>query len=382
MSQIEKANQNLDSNDFFTKKRIIMLFTFTIFTIIFSIVISIFALKIDINEINNFFTKAYTNNPHFFLWIFLLFLFPIYENFSRFFTLHLRIRKDGIKAKWWDWLLFVFIGPFLNAVTPFSTGNEPYTLFWLKTKGVDTKKSLLILSSMGFFHPLIQIIITWPSFLVISMNYGEFHTDPTWLLIYWVSFLGLIFNLIAFLSFFALVYSRRVHFALNSIYYWLRKKVRMSYKTKEEIKNKYIEKATFKNEFIQEIKDYKYYTYFIIQMIVWNIIYYISIFFVYELSSLSITTGSNISFWDWFNYTNVAVTANNWVPIGGAEGTLQIAMITFLNSSIPPSAVESAKTEIVSIIFIWRLFNFYIPGMLGFICFPISAFIFIKKYKK
>ncbi|MGL4647270.1 MAG: lysylphosphatidylglycerol synthase domain-containing protein [Mycoplasmoidaceae bacterium] len=377
MSQIENANRmEAASNDFFTRKRIITFFILTIFTIIFAVIISVFGLKINFNEFSRFMNEAF-QKPGFAMWISLLFLFPIYMSFTRFFVFYIRIRKEKIYAKWWDWLFFTFIGSFLNAITPFAVGNEPYTFFWLKSKGLETRKALLILSTIGIWNPLSQIIVTWPSFFIISSWYGEYSGSPGWIAIYWISFAGLLFDLIAFSSFFALSYSRRIHFILNSAYYWIRKKVRLSYKTTAEIRNKYIEKATFKKEFLEELSDYKFYGTLIVINVLWNVVYYSSMYFASGLSSIP---PEFISYNDWFNYTNIAVTANNWIPIAGAEGTLQFSLLTFFNTLIPNNDLK-LDMELVNIVFIWRIFNFYGPAVIGMVCFPISAYLFIKKYK-
>ncbi|MGL5246424.1 MAG: lysylphosphatidylglycerol synthase domain-containing protein [Mycoplasmoidaceae bacterium] len=377
MSELEKADSVSDNSIFFTKKRVIILFIATIFVIAFSTVISIFLLKIDIASINNFFIEGFKQADNmFFLWLFLMFSFPLFASFWRYLVLYIRLRKEKCKAKWYDWIFLIFIGSFLNAVTPFSIGNEPYTLFWLKTKGLETRKSLLILASTGMTGSLAQIIITWPSFFIVSASYGIFGNTPAWSLGYWLAFAGLIFDLIAFFSFFALTYSRRIHFFLNSIYYWIRKKLKMSYKTKEDMKIKYIQKAVFKKEFIQEIKNYKFYIFVLAGNVIWNVIMYSSMYFSFRLS------GSNydITFSDWYNYTNIAFTANNWVPIPGAEGTLQILIVSFIsgiNTNIDPVFNESVNT----IIFIWRTFTFYLSAVIGMICLPVSAWLFYKGIK-
>ncbi len=56
-----------------------------------------------------------------------------------------------------------------------------------------------------------------------------------------------------------------------------------------------------------------------------------------------------------FNYTNVATTANNFIPIPGAEGTLQAVLNTFIINSkdtsitIPQKEFEAITTNTVFI---------------------------------
>ncbi|MGL4617045.1 MAG: lysylphosphatidylglycerol synthase domain-containing protein [Mycoplasmoidaceae bacterium] len=377
MNDLEKADITADKNNFFTKKRVTILFITTIFVIVFSISISIFLLEIDINAINNFFIEGFKQeNSMFFLWLFLMFFFPFFASFWRYIVIYTRIKKENCNAKWYDWIFLIFIGSFLNAITPFSIGNEPYSLFWLKTHGLTTRKSLLILASTGIVSSFTQILITWPSFFVVSASYGNFGNTIEWSLGYWLAFAGLIFDLIGFFLFFALTYSRRIHYFLNRLYYAIRKKLRMSYKTKEDIKIKYIQRAIFKQEFIDEIKNYKFYSFVLTGNIILNIILYSTMFFSFKLSGINV----DIKFWDWFNYTNIAVTANNWVPIPGSEGTLQILILAFMNG-INSNINDIWKENINTIIFVWRIFTFYLSAVIGMICFPISAGLFYKGIK-
>ena len=152
--------------------------------------------------------------------------------------------------------------------------------------------------------------------------------------------------------------------------------IRMSYKTKEDMKIKYVKKAVFKEEFIEEMRNYKFYIFVLIGNVLWNVFLYSSMYFSFELSG----SLENISFSDWFNYTNIAVTANNWIPIPGAEGTLQILIITFING-INTNVDNVFRENVNNIIFVWRMFTFYLPAVIGMICFPISAGLFYKNIK-
>ena len=68
MSELEKADLDIEKNNFFTKKGVTILFFAAIFAIAFSITISILLLEIDINSINNFFIQGFKQpNNMFFL---------------------------------------------------------------------------------------------------------------------------------------------------------------------------------------------------------------------------------------------------------------------------------------------------------------------------
>lgn len=65
--------------------------------------------------------------------------------------------------------------------------------------------------------------------------------------------------------------------------------------------------------------------------------YYFSMFFSIELvvpyiPSERIHILAN-TFWNTYNFANVASVANNFIPIPGGEGTIQFVLISFFNSS-------------------------------------------------
>ena len=68
MSELEKEDLVIEKKNFFTKKRVTVLFFAAIFAFAFTITISFLLLKIDINSINNFFIQGFKQpNNMFFL---------------------------------------------------------------------------------------------------------------------------------------------------------------------------------------------------------------------------------------------------------------------------------------------------------------------------
>ena len=118
MSELEKADLVIEKNNFFTKKRITIVFFAAILAIAFLMTISILFLELDINSINNFFIQGFTQpNNMFFLSLILMFAFPLYTSLLRYIVIYIRIRRQNCSAIWYDWIFLIFIGSFLNAIT-------------------------------------------------------------------------------------------------------------------------------------------------------------------------------------------------------------------------------------------------------------------------
>ena len=282
------------------------------------------------------------------------------------------MKKINLKAKWYDWILFSVIGSFLSATTPFAVGDDPYTIFWLRKNGMTTKQATATVASVGVLGPFSQIIITWPSFFVLCSNYSVLSVNWEWKLLFWLTFMGLIFDFLGFSFYWLISYSKNVHYIINICFNYFRKIFGKSCKTKEEIRKEFKENGAFQKEFMKELKDIKFLIPFAIGNILWNILYYITMIFSFKL----LNPGLVINYFSVFNYVNVAVTANNFIPIPGGEGTIQILLITFIKNGNDISGNlnnKSIEEVINSAVFIWRFFTFYLIALLGLISFTITS---------
>ena len=377
---IENFNNNkINKEQFFTKKRIIIGFFLSLFSITFIALISIFAFNINFNDIGYLFDLGIEN------WglsiaitfFFLIFLFTFYSIWSKIFVLRKRLYSiSTIRIKWYEWISFAAISTFIAVITPFAIGSEPYNIFWFKSKGVAISDISAIVASNGLLNSLSQILITWPSFFIIASDYSTFSSNSFWQAAFWLGFIGLIFDLLSFLMWGFLGYSRRVHFWVNYLLNFFKMKMKMSYLTKDEIYEKFRTNAIFKKQFVGLFKDYKTTTLIIIIGLFWNIFFYSTLL----LSFLLIQDKSvHMDYFNLFNYVNVSTTANNWVPIPGGEGTLQMLLTWFItpdinasNPSLPPDIDWTTFSN--SGIFIWKFTTSYIPTM----CFAIFIPIEIK----
>lgn len=360
---------NHRNENYFTRKRIILFTFLTILILVFIVLFSKFVLDIDFNTLGKLVSSSIKNKESL-LWFFLLFIFPIWSSFWRCYMFKIKLKEDNIFVKWYDWLSFGFMGTFINSITPFAMGCEPYNIFWLKSKGVSLRRATIIVSSTFIFGSFSQILITWPSYFYITSLYPLLSYDIAWKTSFWLATAGLFIDLISIAFFWTLSYSRRVHCFINFILNWFKKKFKMKYKTKDEIKNEFISNAVFKREFLNELKKIKHTIILLLGNLLWNIFYYISLFFSFKF----LYTNTSIDFWQLFNYVNISVTANNFIPIPGAEGTLQLLLSVFLNKS----DVFTDSSSISSAIFIWRLFSSYIPTLIGILTIGISIYLSIK----
>ncbi len=361
------------SESYFTKKRIIIFSIITIIFIAFIILTSKFFFDINFKKIYDLLAQSYKSGSMFWLWLFLLMLFPIYNWWFRIVLYKYKLKKCHIYVQWYDWICFCFISFFIANITPFQFGAEPYIIYWLKKKGISLKEATAMVASLSVVSPFVQVLITWPSFFVLCSDYGINSVDPGWVGCFWSVFTGLMFDLMGTTFTLLMSISKKAHYYWNVLINKVKKIFKLKYKTNQEIENEYVKNASFKKLFLKEVKDIKFLIFTILGSITWNVLYYCTMIFAFHLTA----PNAWINAAELFNYTNVSTTANNFIPIPGAEGTLQAVLNIFIiNSktttiSVPAEQLSSLTTNTV---FIWRTFTFYIVAIFGIFALFVIVF--------
>ncbi len=340
-----KSN-NKNNKNYFSRKKVVTLSVVVILFVLFIVFTSKFFFDINFSKIGELFSASYTNNSgSFFLWFLLLLLFPVFNVWFRIFVYKYKLAKKGIRTHWYDWILFSFTTFFIGGVTPFAFGAEPYIIYWLNKRGVSAKEATAMVASLNIVSPYVQVLITWPSFFILCADYGVNSGNSAWIGCFWSVFAGLMFDLMGTTFWLLMSLSKSFHYHWNVLVNWIRRLLKKDYKTKEEIRYEYVANATFKNMFKSEMKDWKFVITTTIGSITWNILYYCSMIFAFHLMApdLPINEGQL------FNYTNVATTANNFIPIPGAEGTLQAVLNTFIiNSKDASITIPQKEFEVIT----------------------------------
>ena len=357
---------------FFTKKKIVFItLTLAVFVVFIALLMKYF-FNIEMNQIIATLQRAFAENRLFFLWLVLLVGFPIFNCFWRIWPYYLRLKDHNIYVEWYNWIIFCFITFLISSITPFAIGSEPYIIYWINKRGLSTKDAASIVASVMVLNPFVQVLITWPSFFVLAASYGDFRTDPQWVTSFWLVLFGLTIDLIGSVFWLSLSVSRRFHYLINVVWNKFRQLLKLSFKTRAEISNEYVTKAAFRKTFMKQIRDTKFVLVLVCGSLLWNIYYYSSLILSFNL----VDQNNQLNPWELFNFINVATTANNFVPIPGAEGSLQAVILIFVNAAARKQEViidEAAlKTMLDSSVIIWRSFTFYLTAALGAIFFFVS----------
>lgn len=364
-----KSVEQQESPKFLTKKKIIFGIIFIVILILVSTFTSIFFLGIDFNTITELGQKSLQGREWYLVGLIAVFIY--YVLWSSYYLL-INARAYNVKAKWWEWILFGISTIFINGITPFAVGSEPYKIYWLTRHGLNSKDTLVVISSTSINWTFTQILITWPSFIIVSTHYNELANSSSGfgLIAYWFSFGGMMMDIITMTIILTMSYSSRFHVFVVSLYNQILKKFKRNYKTKEEIINEFRNELIFKKQYIREMKKIHVVIFQVVGTTLIALTHYFAVYFAIQL--LNVPGAAQMSFSDIFNISNVAISGNNFVPIPGAEGSMQLILSEFIAAFAGTnSSIQLDKHELNQAIFVWRSFLFYLPVILGLIAFPI-----------
>lgn len=327
------------------------------------------------------------------LWFSLLFLGIIFAMLYNWVPIAIRIRKLGIKIKFWDWFLLGGICSFIKAITPANFVVDPLTIFWLKNRGLSTSRATGLMFTNAFFWEVVQIIVKMPSFIMIMINVQSLLKAEGGLLVLILMCVGYAVDFIGFAVMLILCLSKNIHYALSSAFNWAKKKLHMKYHTKAQITAKYKERAIIKQDFIFYLKDWKTTILVILSFTFFELYTYMIVlfgmYFVQHVNGYTI----DFNFGVMFNSSNMATTANriNILPNGelGIEGILNVLIksnpeqgwLPVPDWPGPQPLDEVRQTVAANGIFLSRVFWAYFPAIIGFImAIPVLS-VYIHKQR-
>ena len=239
----------------------------------------------------------------------------------------------------------------------------------------------MVVSSVSIYWTITQIIITWPSFIIISTHYSEIVSQSRGAIAYWFSFGGMLLDIIVFSSIITVSYSSKFHLFVTRAYNKILRKLKHTFKSDEELVFQFREKAIFKKAWIQEFKRWDCVIVQTIGVAAMSVLLYYAMYFSVQL--LGVEGIDQLSVTDMFNVSNVAISGNNFIPIPGSEGSIQLILSIFIQAfaSNVITNPDVTNRQLNQAIFVWRSFVFYLPVLTGLLFFPYVLWYHIHNEK-
>lgn len=328
-----------------------------IILIIISFTVMYFALKDDFNT-----TIKYLATVNL-LWIGVgILAFVLYLIFQSL-SLHIFMKGIDKNYKFKDTILLILSAQFFNAITPFSSGGQPFQMYLMKKQGIKLTDSGNVLLQ-NFIAQQLSIIIMGTFSIVINKVFNIIPQDN---MLRKIVVIGYVVNIVVLLILFMLSYAKKTNTELfNKIlnFIFKFKFIRNKNDIKEKLLNKidefYEGSAYFKKNIS---KLFRATLYNVIGLVFYYIIPLFVFFSIGEVSSITILESIVCS-----GYTYLI---GSFVPIPGGTGGLEYGFIQFFQGFTVGATLSACMI-------LWRFITYYFGMIIG----AISLLFYKRREEK
>lgn len=328
-----------------------------IILIIISFIVMYFALKDDFNT-----TIKYLATVNL-LWIGVgILAFVLYLIFQSL-SLHIFMKGIDKNYKLKDTILLILSAQFFNAITPFSSGGQPFQMYLMKKQGIKLTDSGNVLLQ-NFIGQQLSIIIMGTFSIVINKVFNIIPQDN---MLRKIVVIGYVVNIVVLLILFMLSYAKKTNTELfNKILNFIFKFKFI--RNKNDLKEKLLNKI---DEFYEGSAYFKKNISKLLRATLYNVIglvfYYIIPLFVFfsigEVSSITILESIVCS-----GYTYLI---GSFVPIPGGTGGLEYGFIQFFQGFTVGATLSACMI-------LWRFITYYFGMIIG----AISLLFYKRREEK
>lgn len=354
----QKIFYNNMTSGFFSWKRI---FLFSLSTSIFIVAIALvfWGMNINLSDMWNLLVESSKKSKIIFLYIFIILMYPFSRSIYIFSYIRPKLMSEGVYISWTEYFALFAKIVIINCITPFASGSEPYSIYWMTSRGANIKTANSISVINGFIAGISELIITIPSFIVLSINYHMIANNTFGIVVYWFILGGITVNSLILMAFVVLGFSKKTHYIISVFWNFILMKIERPYLQKRQIYNKYIINSEFKIEFKKSLKNKKFILYIVLSYALWSFFYYNTIYLSFLVLNIDDSNISSITnYLMFFNISNVSITANNFIPIPGGEGTIQITVAALIDTL---TNINLSSHSINNSIAFWRISTNYFP---------------------
>lgn len=328
-----------------------------IILIIISFIVMYFALKDDFNTTIKYLTTVNL------LWISIgILAFVLYLIFQSL-SLHIFMKGIDKNYKLKDTILLILSAQFFNAITPFSSGGQPFQMYLMKKQGIKLTDSGNVLLQ-NFIGQQLSIIIMGTFSIVINKVFNIIPQDN---MLRKIVVIGYVVNIVVLLILFMLSYAKKTNTELfNKIlnFIFKFKFIRNKNDLKEKLLNKidefYEGSAYFKKNIS---KLFRATLYNVIGLVFYYIIPLFVFFSIGEVSSITILESIVCS-----GYTYLI---GSFVPIPGGTGGLEYGFIQFFQGFTVGATLSACMI-------LWRFITYYFSMIIG----AISLLFYKRREEK
>ncbi len=243
------------------------------------------------------------------------------------------------------------IGQFLNGVTPFQSGGQPFQIYLLKKDGIRISSSANIMIK-DFLAYQTALIIMGVLALILNNLIG-FYSFSDYLNV--LVFAGFFINVVVYIVMLLIICSKKsgiriLNKLLNHIFKF--KLLRKKQNYKEKIKSSI-------NSFYENGKNVTENKFKMCKAIFFNLVHLTLLYIIPSLVFLALGN-NNVNFINSIISTAFVMLISNFIPVPGATGGIEYSFIKFFGIVVINPTLSSGML-------IWRFITYIFGMMLGFV---------------
>ena len=315
-----------------------------ILLVIVAFIVIFFSLKDDFNGAMNYFKNIN------YLWILVAVLFMLANIFFQSLSQYRFLKEVDPNYKFSSCFRLMCMAMFFNAITPFSSGGQPFEMYLLSKEGIKVSDSLNALIQ-NFITYQFGLIFTGTVVIVIN---AIFKVLPDTLLLKKIVLIGYFVNVIVMglIIFFSRakkvntkLFSKLIKFIFH--FKFIKNREEKEAKFLQYLDDFYNSTAIMKNNKKNTILS------FIFNLISLCFLYLIPVFVFYALGNYDLTFENS------FVASAFTFLIGSFVPIPGATGGLEYGFVDFFKVFISNATLLSAG------MLLWRLITYYFSMFIG-----------------
>ena len=292
------------------------------------------------------------------LYILLAFMLMTLNILFQSFSMHLYLKEIDQNYKFKDTFILMSSALFFNAITPFSSGGQPFQMYLLNKQGIKlTQAGNALLQNFLSY----QISLILFGTIAIIINYF-LNIIPNTSLLRHIVIIGFIVNvavlgLILYLGKAKSINTKLFNKINNFIFSF------KFIKNRDALKEKVNQKI---DEFYNSSEYFKKNKFILLKSIVFNsisliMLYTIPLFIFYSLKQFN-----NINLLDSIVCSSYTYFVGSFVPIPGGTGGLEYAFIEFFRTFTNPTIITASMI-------LWRFVTYYLAMIVGAV-----SLVFVK----
>lgn len=322
-----------------------------IILVIITGIVLYFSLKDEFNEIVNQILNINIG------YLCLAFLAVISYWLLRSLALHKFTKKIKGNNKYSSSFQLMLRTQFFNAITPFSTGGQPYQIYYLKQEGVSTTLATSIIIQNFIVY---QIALVLLGIIAVCSNFA-FHMFDKVSLLQHLVLIGFITNTLVIIVMFIVSFSHKLNKKLISLGITILTKLHLVKDREQKLKEWYAYIERF-HEGAKVLLENKWEFF---KNIVYNIIALVALYSIPVILLYSMGDYTSFNPLEAIATSAYVMLIGSFVPIPGASGGLEFGFISFYGNFI-------GGAKLKAIMLLWRFVTYYFGLIVGAVALNIK----------